>query len=114
MPVPLHNFRENLLIVFVSATHIWYFDGGRPNCTSVSIEGKAMFKIIMIIAVAGLAIAWIIYAIYDYKLRQEEKKQPKQSSERLKKTRSEVADWAKKLVEFKPPTRKKPGEQDKQ
>jgi uncharacterized membrane protein YciS (DUF1049 family) len=71
-----------------------------------------VFKIIMIIALAGLAMAWIIYAIYDYKLRQEEKKQPKQSSERLKKTRSEVADWAKKLAEYKPPVPKKRTEQD--
>ena len=71
-----------------------------------------MFKIVMIIVLAGLAIAWIIYGIYDYKLRQEEKKQPRQSSERLKKTRSEVVDWAKKMAEFKPPVPKKPTEQD--
>jgi len=67
-----------------------------------------MFKIVMIIAVVVLAIAWAIYGIYDYKLRQEEKKQPKQSSERLKKTRSEVVDWAKKMAEFQPPKRKPP------
>ena len=65
-----------------------------------------MFKIVMIIAVVALAIAWAIYGIYDYKMRQEEKKQPKQISERLQKTRSEVADYAKKLAEYKPPKRK--------
>jgi uncharacterized membrane protein YciS (DUF1049 family) len=67
-----------------------------------------MFTIVMIIAVVGLAIAWAIYGIYDYKMRQEEKKQPKQASERLQKTRSEVADYAKKLAEYKPPKRKPP------
>jgi chromatin segregation and condensation protein Rec8/ScpA/Scc1 (kleisin family) len=41
-------------------------------------------------------------------MRQEEKKQPKQVSERLQKTRSEVADYAKKLAEYKPPKRKPP------
>jgi len=72
-----------------------------------------MFTIIMIIAVAGLAVAWAVYGYYEYKARQEEKKQPKQVSERLQKTRSEVVDWAKKLAEYKPPIRKKPTEQDK-
>ena len=72
-----------------------------------------MFKIIMIIAVVGLAIAWAIYGYYEYKARQEEKKQPKQVSERLQKTRTEVADWAKKIAEFKPPVPKKPADQDK-
>jgi uncharacterized membrane protein YciS (DUF1049 family) len=67
-----------------------------------------MFKIVMIVAVVALAIAWAIYGIYDYKMRQEEKKQPKQISERLQKTRSEVADYAKKLAEYKPPKRKPP------
>jgi uncharacterized membrane protein YciS (DUF1049 family) len=72
----------------------------------IQAEETAMFKIVMIIAVVALAIAWAIYGIYDYKMRQEEKKQPKQISERLQKTRSEVADYAKKLAEYKPPKRK--------
>ena len=76
-------------------------------------EGTVMFTIIMIIAVVGLAVAWAIYGYYEYKARQEEKKQPRQVSERLQKTRSEVVDWAKKLAEFKPPLPKKPAEQDK-
>jgi len=72
-----------------------------------------MFTIIMIIAVVGLAVAWAVYGYYEYKARQEEKKQPKQVSERLQKTRSEVVDWAKKLAQFQPPVPKKPTEQDK-
>jgi Tfp pilus assembly protein PilO len=67
-----------------------------------------MFKIVMLIAVAVMAIAWAIYRIYEHKMRQEEKKQPKQVSERLQKTRSEVADYAKKLAEYKLPKRKPP------
>ncbi|MCX5639133.1 MAG: hypothetical protein NTX52_15780 [Planctomycetota bacterium] len=67
-----------------------------------------MFTTVMIIAVVVLAAAWTIYGIYDYKMRQEEKKQPKQVSEHLKKTRSEVVDWAKKMAEYKPPKRKPP------
>jgi uncharacterized membrane protein YciS (DUF1049 family) len=67
-----------------------------------------MFTTVMIIAVVVLAVAWAIYGIYDYKMRQEEKKQPKQISERLQKTKSEVTDWAKKMAEFQPPKRKPP------
>lgn len=73
-----------------------------------------MFKIVMLIAVAGLAIAWVIYGIYDYRLRQKEKNQPRQVSEHLQKTRSEVVDWAKKLAEYKPPKRQIPTDQAEQ
>ena len=73
-----------------------------------------MFKIVMVIAVVGLAIAWAVYAYNEYKARQEEKKQPPQVSERLQKTRSEVADYAKKLAEYKPPKRQTPTGQDEQ
>jgi peptidoglycan/LPS O-acetylase OafA/YrhL len=67
-----------------------------------------MFTTVMIIAVVILAIGWIAYAIWEMKMRAEEKKHPgRVSSERLKKTRSEVADWARKMAEFEPPTRKK-------
>jgi hypothetical protein len=64
----------------------------------------------MILAVVGLAAAWAVYGYFEYKARQEEKKQPPQVSERLQKTRTEVADWAKKLAEYQPPKRKPPTE----
>lgn len=67
-----------------------------------------MFTIVMIIAVVVLAVAWTIYGIYEHKMRQEEKKQPKVTSGRLQKTRSEVTDWAKKMAAFQPPKRKPP------
>ena len=65
-----------------------------------------MFKIVMIIAVVILAVAWIAYGIYEMKMRAEEKKQPKQVSKRLQQTRSELADWAQKMADFKKPAYK--------
>lgn len=73
-----------------------------------------MFKIVILIAVIVLAIGWIVYGVFEYKLRQEEKKHPRKPSERLQKTRSEVVEWAKKMSEFQPPKRKKPAEQQGQ
>ena len=70
-----------------------------------------MFKIVMIIAVVILAAGWIAYGIWIHKVREEEKKQPREASKRLQQTRSEVADYAQKLKEFKKPTRK-PSDQD--
>ena len=66
-----------------------------------------MYKIFMLIALPLLAIGWIVYAIWMHKVREEEKKAGKPISGRLKKTRSEVADWAEKMAKFEPPTRKK-------
>ena len=70
-----------------------------------------MYKIFMLIAIPILAIGWIIYALWERKMRAEEKKRPK-GSKRLQKTRSEVSDWAKKMAEFQPPKRKKSDEQN--
>jgi len=66
-----------------------------------------MYKIFMLIAIPALAIGWVVYLIWDRKMREEEKKQPKQESQRLTKTKSEVSDWAKKMVEYQPPKIKK-------
>ena len=63
----------------------------------------SLYKIFMIIGVIAVAGGWIAYAIWDYRLRQEEKKQPKKRSARLRKTQSEVSDWAKQMAEFKKP-----------
>jgi hypothetical protein len=70
-----------------------------------------MYKIFMLIAVSALTIGWIAYAIWMRKVCEEEKQQPKQDSKRLKKTKSEITDWAQKMAEFKKPERKPP-EQD--
>lgn len=71
------------------------------------------YKIFMLIAIPAIAIGWIAYAIWIRKIEEEEKKQPKQSSERLQKTKSEISDWAKQMAQFKKPTYKRPDEDDK-
>ncbi len=73
-----------------------------------------MYKIFMLIALPLLAIGWIAYAIWIHKIREEEKKQPRQVSKRLQQTRSEIADWAQKLKDFKKPTRKPPDQDNAQ
>ena len=65
-----------------------------------------MYKIFMLIALPLLAIGWIAYAIWIHKVREEERKQPRQVSQRLQKSRSEVAEWAQKLKDFEKPTHK--------
>ncbi len=72
-----------------------------------------MYTIFMLIAVSALTIGWIAYYLWERKMRAEEVKQPKAESQRLKKTKSEVADYAQKLKDFKKPTRKQP-DQDNQ
>jgi hypothetical protein len=66
-----------------------------------------MFWPIMIALAVLVGGGWIAYGIYDYKMRQEEKKQPKVRSQRLVKTQNEMADWAKKMAEFKKPPAKR-------
>jgi hypothetical protein len=61
----------------------------------------------MLIAVPALIIGWIAYAIWMRKVREEEKKQPKLQSQRLVKTKTEIADWAQKMAQFQPPKPKK-------
>jgi hypothetical protein len=66
-----------------------------------------MYKIFMIIALPVLAIAWVAYALWMRKVCEEEKKTGRPTSERLQKTKSEISDWAQKMAQFEPPTRKK-------
>jgi len=68
----------------------------------------------MLIAVPALVIGWIAYAIWIRKVCEEEKEQPKQESQRLKKTKSEIAEWAQKMAQFKKPEPKKTYDQDEQ
>ena len=71
-----------------------------------------MYKIFMLIAVSALTIGWIAYAIWMRKVCEEERQQPKQESKRLKKTKSEITDWAQKMAQFKKPERKPPEQKD--
>jgi len=66
-----------------------------------------MYKIFMIVGVIAVTGGWIAYAIWDYKMRQEEKKRPKPRSKQLRKTQGEVSDWAKQMAEFKKPRAKR-------
>ncbi len=61
------------------------------------------YKIFMIVGIIVVAGGWIAYAIWDYRMRQEEKKNPPQKSERFQKSQGEVSDWAKKMAQFKSP-----------
>lgn len=74
-----------------------------------------MYKIFMIVGVIVVGGGWIAYAIWDYKQRKEEAKQPAKRSDRLEKTQSEISDWAKKMAEFKKPPAKRQarGDQDR-
>ena len=74
-----------------------------------------MYKIFMIVGVVVVAGGWLAYALWDYKLRRDERKQPPQRAERLTKTQSEISDWAKQMAEFKKPraTRQARGDEDK-
>ena len=65
-----------------------------------------MYKIFMIVGIAVLAVGWIVYGIWIHKVRKEEKSRPKQVSQRLSKTRSEISDWAQKMKEVESPREK--------
>ncbi len=71
-----------------------------------------MYKIFMIVGLIVVGVGWAAYFLWDYKMRKEEAKQPKQRSERLQKTHGEISDWAKKMAEFKSPAPKKRFEDD--
>lgn len=72
----------------------------------------SLYKIFMLIAVPALIIGWVAYTLWIRKVIEEEKKQPKQESKRLKKTKSEISDWAQKMADFKKPEIKKPSSRD--
>ena len=66
-----------------------------------------MYKIFMLIALPILVIGWIAYAMWERKLREEDKNRPKPQSKRLTKTKSEISDWAQKMAAYEPPKIKK-------
>ena len=70
-----------------------------------------MYKIFMIIAIPVLLIGWAAYWLWDRKMVEEEKKQPKES-QRLTKTKGEISDWAKQMAKFKKPEIKRPPDQN--
>ena len=67
------------------------------------LGNNKMYKIFMLIAIPALIIGWIAYWLWQRKIEEEEKNKPKQESQRLTKTKSEVSDWAKKMAQFESP-----------
>ena len=65
------------------------------------------YKVFMLIAIPALVIGWIAYGMWIRKIREEEKTQPKPESQHLRKTKSEVSDWAQKMPQYQPPKPKK-------
>ena len=61
------------------------------------------YTIFMLVALPILGAGWIGYAIWIHKIRKEEKVRGKPVSARLRKTRTEVSDWAQKMKEHKSP-----------
>jgi hypothetical protein len=76
-------------------------------------EGQIkMYKIFMLIALPVVAIGWVAYAIWIRWVIKQEKSEPKQESQRLTQTKSEIADWAQKMAKFQPPKYKKTSSDD--
>lgn len=73
-----------------------------------------MYKIFMLIAIPAVIIGWVAYWLWDRKMAEEEKKQPKKVSQRLTKTKTEISDWAQKMANFKKPDIKRPPNQYEQ
>jgi heme/copper-type cytochrome/quinol oxidase subunit 2 len=66
----------------------------------------AIFMIVGAVVVVG---GWAAYFLWDYKQRKEEESQPKPQSPQVKKAKSELSDWAKKMAEFKGPPQRPTG-----
>jgi len=73
-----------------------------------NVREATMFKVFMCVAIPLLAIAWIAYWLWQRKLDADEAKMPEHetSSVQLRKSRSEVSDWAQQMASFKKPTPK--------
>jgi hypothetical protein len=57
--------------------------------------------ILLLIASAIVALGWIAYGIWWYKLQQEEKKHPNKKTEHLEKVKKSFEDYAKKIADYK-------------
>ncbi len=66
-----------------------------------------LFWMLLIIAAGVVVRGWIAYGIYEYRERKLEKQRPKERSERYKEATNSMAEYAKKLAEFKKPAYKR-------
>jgi Tfp pilus assembly protein PilO len=67
----------------------------------------ALFWTLIIIAAAVVAAGWIAYLIWEWRERKLEKERPRERSQMYQQASNSVADYAKKLAEFKKPTYKR-------
>jgi uncharacterized protein YxeA len=68
------------------------------------------------ILIAGaiiVALGWIGYGIWWYKIQQEEKKQPNKKTEHLEKVKKSFEEYTKKMAEYKLKPYEKKGDDDK-
>lgn len=73
-----------------------------------------MFWKLIILAVVILALCWVAYGIWAYRERTLEKQRPKVRSQRYVKAKNSMADYAKKLAEFKSPAERMKEQKQKQ
>jgi len=66
-----------------------------------------LFWKLIIISAAVVVLGWIAYGIWEWRQRKLEKERPKVRSERYQQATNSVADYAKKLAEFKKPAYKR-------
>jgi len=59
-----------------------------------------MFWKVMIALIAILAIAWIIYGIWNYRENIKEKNRPRKKTEHLEQVRKSFEDYTKKMENF--------------
>lgn len=62
-----------------------------------------MFIWFVIISFTVLGLAWLAYFIYNYREDQKEKNQPKPRSEKYQQAQETMAEYAKRMAEFKKP-----------
>jgi cytoskeletal protein RodZ len=65
-----------------------------------------LFWTLIIVSSVLVGLGWIAYLIWDWRQNKLEKQMPRQRSERYNQATNSVADYAKKLAEFKKPTYK--------
>ena len=68
------------------------------------------------ILIAGaiiIALGWIAYGIWWYRIQQEEKKEPGKKTEHLEKVKKSFEDYTKKMAEYKLKPYERKGDDDK-
>jgi hypothetical protein len=60
-----------------------------------------MYKWFVIIGFAAMGLGWLAYGIYNYIAGQQEKKRPKARSQKYEQAQQSMAEYAKKMADFK-------------